>query len=675
MDYYLVKAVVFGIILVFSALVLSRKLYQLFSYLQVGKEINRSDNINSRIKNTVKVAFFQYRIFRDKSAGILHALIFWGFLTLLFSASESIFQGFYNGFSWSILKYFYSFITFSTDFFCVLVIVSIIFNLIRHFAIKVPRLQGKKEDMVDALVVLIFIFSIVCSLIIENAASTKIHNEYWEFKPIAAYFGTLIPSNSAVFIYEIFWWMHIILILAFANYLPYSKHLHVYTSIQNVFHAQLKPINGLERIDFEQEGVEKYGIVDVDDISRKSLFDGYSCTHCGRCSSVCPANTTGKLLDPREIIIQIRHRLQDIGPIKLRQIKTNGTEVILSDHESELLNKKFVGDYQSIEALWQCTTCAACMQECPIMIEHVPAIVGMRRSLVLTDAEFPSLLQSAFSNLENNGTPWAFSSSERSDWAEGSGIKTAAENPDFEYLFWVGCAGSFDDRAKKISLAFARLLQIAGVNFAILGNEEQCNGDVARRAGNEYLADMLIKANIETLSNYKVKKILTICPHCFNTFKNEYPDFGVQFEVIHHTQFLNNLIKSGKLKLRPNSSQSTNISYHDSCYLGRYNQIYDEPRNILKSISGFSLKEPLRNHDRGFCCGAGGAQMFLEETVGKRVNIERTEELINTHTETIALNCPFCMTMISDGIKAKDLTEKIQVKDLAEILLENVQLD
>ncbi len=370
-------------------------------------------------------------------------------------------------------------------------------------------------------------------------------------------------------------------------------------------------------------------------------------------------------------MINIRHRTFDKAPLLLKTKQNEG--ISLSEKEQTAFDKKFLGDYQNIEAIWQCTSCGACMHECPVTNEHIPAIVGLRRSLVMMEANFPSLLQTAFSNLETNGTPWAFSPAERADWAEGTGVKTATENPDFDILFWVGCAGSFDDRAKSISLAFSKLMQSAGVNFAILGTEEQCNGDVARRAGNEYLADMLIKANVETLNRYNVKKIVTICPHCYNTFKNEFPDFGGNYEVVHHTEFLNTLIKQGKLKIKKEGSDKLSLAYHDSCYLGRYNSIYDEPRQILHQISGKKLNEVPRSNDKGFCCGAGGAQMFMEETEGKRINIERTEELLSAGCNTIVANCPFCMTMLSDGVKAKDKEDSVKVKDIAEILLDHLE--
>jgi Fe-S oxidoreductase len=443
----------------------------------------------------------------------------------------------------------------------------------------------------------------------------------------------------------------------------------VLTSVPNVYFSNIGPVNKLDNINFEDESIEKYGVQDVEDFKWKTLLDGYTCTHCGRCSSVCPANITGKILDPRQIIIEIRERTMDKMPILE---KSKNGEVALSDDEQKILDKKFIGDYQSIEALWQCTTCGACMQECPVNIEHVPAIIDMRRSLVMMESEFPTLLQNTFGNIETNATPWAFSPSERADWAEGANVQIAAEVQEFDVLFWVGCAGSFDDRAKKVSLAFSKLMQFAGVNFAILGTEEQCNGDVARRTGNEYLADMMVKANIETLNQYKFSKIVATCPHCFNTLKNEYPTFGANYEVIHHSQFIMQLIKDGKLNLTEHGDAINDFTYHDSCYIGRYNNIYDEPRNTLLSVPGLKIKEVNRSKDKGLCCGAGGGQMFLEEDQGKRVNIERTEELLETGAKNIAVNCPFCMTMITDGVKAKD-AEDVKVKDISEIILESIK--
>lgn len=664
-----IRIVIFAIIFFASMAFLTKNLLRLYSYLKAAKPSDRFDRVGERIAQTFKIAMAQSKILREPVAGLIHVGIFWGFLVLLFSASESIVQGFWHEFSWSFLGPLYAVITLSTDIVSPIIIIAIIFAFFRRYVIKVPRLQGDAEEKKDAMLVLGAILTIVGSLLLENAALTVLEpGREYAVKPIAALIGGFMAPESAIWIHEITWWIHILAILAFMNYLPFSKHLHVYTSVLNVYFKTIGPVNKLEKIDFEEEGIEKFGVVDVEDFTWKTVFDSYTCTHCGRCDSVCPANQTGKELSPRHVIVQIRERIKDKGPYLVA--KQANPEAEATAEQQEMLDKKFVGVYEATEALWQCTTCGACMQECPVTIEHVPAIVDMRRSLVMMEADFPAELQPTFSNLENNATPWAFSQSERADWAEGLGIKTAAENPDFDVLFWVGCAGSFDDRAKKIAVAFSKLMQNAGINFSILGTEEQCNGDVARRTGNEYLADIMVKANIETLDRYNVKKIVTICPHCLNTFKNEYPDFGGKYEVIHHSQYLRDLITAGKLKLDYSNKTKTDVAYHDSCYLGRYNDEYDAPRDVI-SKAGSNIKEPARTKDRGFCCGAGGGQMFMEETKGKRVNIDRTEELLETGAKTLASNCPFCMTMLTDGVKAKD-REDVVVKDIAEILLENI---
>lgn len=641
----------------------------LISYLKLAKPENRTDRLWERIKQTITVAFFQSKILRERDAGIIHAGIFWGFLILLFSAANSVFTGFGINHLFNYLGPVFSIITILTDIFCVAIIIAVIWALSRRYITKVKRLQVEGEKL-EAALILITIFFIVSALLIENASLIALDGDAsWAIRPIAGLISLAIPFSSASIIHDTAYWVHILLILAFMNYLPFSKHLHVLTSVPNVFLSSIGPVNKLSNINFEDDSNEKYGVTDVEDFKWKTLLDGYTCTHCGRCTSVCPANITGKVLDPREIVIQIRERTMDKMPILL---KTKENEHYTpTEDEQNILAKPFLGEYESIEALWQCTTCGACMQECPVNIEHVPAIVEMRRSLVMMEANFPELLQNTFGNLETNSTPWAFPSSERADWAEGLGIHTASELQEFDVLFWVGCAGSFDDRAKKVSVAFSRLMQKAGVNFAILGTEEQCNGDVARRTGNEYLADMMIKANIETLNQYKFKKVVATCPHCFNTFKNDYPTFGANYDVIHHTQFIMELIKDGKLTLKDNTEYIESLTYHDSCYIGRYNNIYDEPRKTLLSVPGLEIKEVKRSKDKGLCCGAGGGQMFLEETAGKRVNIERTEELLATGAKTIAVNCPFCMTMISDGVKAKEVD--VKVKDVSEIILDNVE--
>ncbi len=659
------RTIIFLPIFLIAITYLVFNLNRFIKILKLAESEDCTNNPKARLLKTLKVAFAQSKILRDKFGGLSHVAIFWGFLVLLFSATEAIIQGLYSEFSWNFLGGLYSFISLSTDVFSIFILFGIIIAIIRRFVMKVPRLQGDKSETKDALFVLSAIFIIVSSLIVNSISAYQLHLHSNSFQPFAKLLSGLISPDNASSIYEVSWWIHILTILAFMNYLPFSKHFHVFTAIPNVYFSTIGTNNKLERIDFEREGIEKFGVTDFEDLSWRTVHSAYSCTHCGRCSAVCPATTTGKELSPREIMIQIRNRAEEKGGL----IVDKKGNIDDSDTTAKaILDKRLIGDYESERAIWQCTTCGACMQECPISIEHIPAIIGMRRSQVMMTAEFPSELQAMFDNIENNYAPWAFSPQDRANWAEGLDVKTCADNPEFDVLYWVGCAGSFDDNAKRTTVAFAKLMQKAGISFAILGEEERCNGDIARRAGNEYLADTMIKMNIETLQQYNVKKIVTACPHCFNTFKNEYPDFGFKAEVVHHSEFILQLIKDNKLEI--SDKLDLNLSYHDSCYLGRYNNIYSAPREVINSVNNSSVSEVNRTKDRSFCCGAGAAQMFMEETDGKRINIERTEELLATNCNTIAVNCPFCMTMINDGVKTLEKSESVKVRDIAEIVLD-----
>jgi Fe-S oxidoreductase len=498
----------------------------------------------------------------------------------------------------------------------------------------------------------------------QNAASIFMNGGYHlnELRPVSATLSTVFYGNyySAFTGYEVFWWIHIVLIFSFLNFLPYSKHLHVLTSIPNTYFANLDSIrNTIKPLDLEDENAEYFGAADIEHLSWKQILDGYSCTECGRCTSVCPANNVGKTLSPRDILVKIRKRTKDKAPLITAGIS-----------EGEQFEKTLVHNYIEDKVLWQCTTCMACVQECPVMIEHVDSIVDMRRNLVLTESEFPSNLNNVFKSLETNFSPWAFNPADRAAWAEGLNIKTMAEDPNGEILFWVGCAGSYDDRYKKVSQALAKLMQKANIDFRILGTEEKCTGDTARRLGNEYLAQMLMHENIETLNNYGVKKIVTACPHCLHSLKNEYKQFGGNFKVLHHTELIEQMIKDGKIEFQEKKT-SEKLTYHDSCYLGRYNDIYDSPRNSLSNLNGFDYLEMERNKSRGFCCGAGGGRMFLEDEEGGKINNERTKEALDTGADKIASACPFCMTMLTDGVKHFEKSEQVEIKDIAELVLDN----
>ena len=639
----------------------------LIRYMLVAKKKDdRFDKPWQRIKRVITIVFGQSKLLREPLAGGIHFFIFWGFVLFLFVVIETIIQGFFSSFTWEFLGPLYTVITSVSDIFGILVIASVLFALFRRFIIKVPRLQLDVKSEIDAAVVLVLILFIVLSMFGQNAASIALNNfQYhnFELRPVSFALSSFFSSQDiASFAFELFWWSHILLIFGFLNFLPYSKHLHVLTAAPNVFFANLDDVrNTLKPLDLEDEDVEYFGAADIDQLSWKQILDGYSCTECGRCDAVCPANIVGKSLSPRNILVNIRKRTKDKAPLLADGIT-----------EGEQFEKTLVHDYIEDKALWQCTTCMACVEECPVMIEHVDSIVDMRRNLVLTESEFPASLNNVFKSLETNFTPWVFNAADRANWAEGLDIKTLAEDNNGEILFWVGCAGSFDDRYKKVSVAFAKLMQKANIDFRILGIEEKCNGDTARRLGNEYLAQMLITENIETLNNYGVKKIVTSCPHCMHSLKNEYKQFGGNFEVMHHTELIEEMISDGKIQLKEKGSKEK-LTYHDSCYLGRYNNIYDSPRKSLNYLDGFDYVEMERNKSKGLCCGAGGGRMFLEDEEGGKINIERTKEALETGADKIASACPFCMTMLTDGVKHFEKSDEVEVKDIAELVLENTK--
>ncbi len=648
------KPLFFGFVLFIALALFFYSLFKLYKSLTIGQKENRFNHPYRRLKNVFVIGLAQSKLFREPIAGLMHAFIFWGFCVLLIVVLESIIQGLFPFFSFGFLGFFYSVITFSQDLFGVLVLIGVIIAAIRRFIIRVPRLKTEKGHDLDAGFILSLIAIVIVSMFGQNIH--YYNSDFYSFRFFSDFLSDFLNIRRSAVNYEYFWWVHIITILIFLNYLPYSKHLHVITSIPNVYFAKLPPEqNTLKPLNFEDEAATTFGALDVEHLTWKQLFDGYTCTECGRCTAACPANFTGKKLSPRKIVMDIRELLH---------------YKMIHSTEQEIQVKTLIHNYVTDEEIWACTTCNACVTECPVMIEHVDTIVDLRRGLVLTESNFPSELNVVFKNLETNFTPWAFNYMDRASWAEGLNVKIASEDNSPELLFWVGCAGSFDARYKKVSRAIVKILNKAGIDFKILGHEEKCNGDTARRLGNEYLAQFLIKENIQTLEKYGIKKILTACPHCYHSLKNEYLLFGGNYEVIHHTELISKLIKDGTLKL--NGITELKVTFHDSCYLGRYNNIYNQPREILNYLDGLELIEMPRSFEKGFCCGAGGGRMFLEEKEGKRINIERTEEALKLNVNTISSACPFCMTMLIDGIKAKEKFEEVQVKDIAEIVAEKI---
>lgn len=662
---------VFLLVLVVSLGVFASSVARLIRQLRIGKPEHRFDQVLARIRTTLRVALAQSKILREPVAGTLHVLIFWGFLVLLLAVLEAIGEGLFPGFSFAFLGPLYQPLLLVQEVFSGLVILAVLGALVRRYVFRPKRLEVDLHGQIDATIILVLILLVMVTTLGQNAARLALEGSEGAWGRVfsaqmAGWFAS--PDIQAVRTwFALFWWLHMMLVLGFLNYLPYSKHLHVLTSVPNVFFSSLRPAGELKPLDLEAENVETFGASDVEHLTWKQLLDGYTCTECGRCTASCPANITGKLLSPRKIIMDVRDRLKEKGPLMLAGKKP---EDLSSSDGKNPLEKSLLHDYISAEELFACTTCMACAQECPVAIEHVGTIVDLRRNLVLMESAFPPEVQVVFRNLENNATPWAFSSASRADWAEDLDVPRMSNVGEAEVLFWVGCAGSYDSRYVKVSRAIVQLLKRAGVSFAILGTEEKCNGDPARRIGNEYLAQTLMKDNAETLGKYRFKKILTACPHCYNTLKNEYPQFGSTHEVVHHSDFLQSLVQAGKL--RASHEVRAKITYHDSCYLGRYNDVYNSPRATLSAVPGVDLLEMQRSRSRGFCCGAGGGRMWMEEKEGTRVNIERTKEALATGAEVVGTACPFCMTMLTDGIKEEDGAGKAQVKDIAEILLEGV---
>jgi Fe-S oxidoreductase len=636
-----------------------------------------------RLQNTLVYAFGQKKFFLgDQPSGIMHFFIFWGFMVLSVQVITMFIRGWFPDFrvplfSMELLGGPYGFLK---DCFEVAVLCGVSIALYRWLIQKPIRLMGylpaearlRQHSHWEAVLILLFIASIMLSGLFYDAGRMVYLAQNPEilverqWQPVSRFLTSLFHDNVEVAekVSVACWWIHNFVILAFLNLLPRSKHFHIITAIPNVFLGKIEPKGKLAKKDYTAENAI-FGISKIDQFNWKQALDMYSCTECGRCSSQCPANKTGKMLAPRQLLLNLRDHLYANQPKLALKSGTEGAgapefELIVGEENRPALD----------DVIWSCVACRACEEACPVNIEYVDKIIEIRQHLVQEAARFPPELGRAFKGLETNSNPWGIASSERDGWADGFEVPRISEKKDVEYLYYVGCGGSFDSNNRKATQSFVKVLKKAGVSFAILANDEPCNGETARRLGNEYLFQTMAEQLVNKFKEYDVKKVIVNCPHCFNTLKNEYPDFGGGWEVIHAASLVGKLAAEGKIKI--DGEFDKKVVYHDSCYYGRFNDIYDEPRNLIKQVPGVELDEISPCRAKGTCCGAGGGRMWMEEPKDKRVNVLRTEQALEQNPDIIATSCPFCKIMIGSAVQEKGITDKVQVMDVMEIVAANL---
>jgi Fe-S oxidoreductase/nitrate reductase gamma subunit len=644
---------------------------------RTGRPENRFDRMTDRVWGALRDSVMHGRIARRSTiyGGVMHLLIFWGFILLFIGTVIVLIE---HDFTVPILGYSFFQGSFYLGYKAVMntaglmVIVGVLMAVYRRYILRPATVETAPDDVI----LLALLVVLVVQGFVVQALRLAVEQDPWASwsyvsYPMAALFQGL-PEGTIRGLHTANWWSHMITTNIFLGYFAYSKMIHPFTSLTNVLFRRLQPLGKLERIrDIEE--AESLGVARLEDFTWAQLMNVDACMHCGRCLEYCPTFQTNKPLRPRDLVLEVAGYMADRGGIFSGEVGQGAKSARFRAGAGP--DRDLIGGVVTQAELWDCTTCGACMEHCPVYIEHVPLIVGMRQNLVLEQAEFPVEVTNVFNNMERLSSPYQFTPNQRTDWARRleqpvrEMADVAAAGEQVEVLFFVGCLGSFDSRNQRTTLALARILQQAGVNFAILGKEETCTGDPAKRIGNEYLAQMMAEQTVETLNQYSFKKIVTACPHCFNAIANEYPEIGGNYEVVHHSQLINELIGSGKIKLDPDSDMMRGkVTYHDPCYLGRYNKVYDEPREVVEALPGVELAEMRRNRNRSFCCGGGGGRMFMEETRGTRINQARVREAMDTGATMLAAACPFCMTMFEDGINGVGAEDRFQVRDIAELV-------
>lgn len=685
--------------------------YRRYRLWKLGTPKELQGSVKERLLGAVADVFTQRRVVREKGPGIMHLTIFWG---MLFCILATTFVALQADFGLQILygDFYLYFISLAVDLAGFVCIVGVIIALVRRLGKFNKNLENEPADVLMLVLLLVIL---VTGFVTEGLRIVGTNDPWAYWSPIGYVFSLMfenLDEGALSLAHQITWWAHMGLAFAFLATFTYTKMVHALFIPGNAYFRSLEAKGTLDPIDFEDEDLETMGVRCLEEFTWKDIYDTQACIRCGRCQANCPAFLSEKELSPKNLIQNMRASSEKRGSIllntvsqeeldelkeweeaqtasaklnesvpeektkednspsederkKYAQIKKRAKKPVRTEEQEEMLDRPVVGEVISEDALWQCTTCRSCAEQCPARIDQPEKILKLRTYQVSMESAFPSEAQQAFRNMETNGNPWGIGWQKRADWTKDLDVPTLEENPDAEYVYWPGCSGAFDARSRKVATAFVSLLKEAGVNFAIIGNAEKCCGDSARRLGNEYVYYLLASENIETLNSYGVKKIVTQCPHCMHVLSVDYPQMGGNYEVIHHSQLLADLVSQGKL--HPSKCDFDTVTYHDSCYLGRYHDIFEQPRDVLKS-TGAQIVEMNRNHSRSFCCGAGGGHMWLEEKEGSRINNMRAQQALDTKAEALVTACPFCLTMLSDGIAAQD--KRIPVKDMAEILLD-----
>ncbi len=623
--------------------------WQRLQVYQQGKPLNRTDHFTERLTDALTSVLVQAKVMRVRWPGLAHSVFFWGFFLLFIGTGLIVIQADFTDllFGVKFLKgTFYKLFSLTLDLAGLVAILMLGAMFVRRYLFSPKGLETSRDDAI--MHGLLFII-LVTGFVIEGArmAVTELGTPLSSWSPVGFVFAKAMSGMGEDGLRTLhlgIWWFHLLLAILFIISIPYTKFRHIFTTSVNMFLADRGPIGKLDTIDLEDEDAESFGAVQLTDLSWKDIFDTDACTKCKRCQDRCPAYATDKPLSPMELINQL-------GTIAFTTPEANLIETIGKD------------------ALWACTTCRACQDICPAGIEHVSKIVEMRRNLVLMEGEFPGEeVMTAMEQTEVNGNPLGIGYASRGDWAEELGVKTLAEDPEVDILYYVGCYGSFDKRNIAVAASFIKLCRAAGIKVGILGKEEKCCGEPMRKMGNEYLYQTLAAENIELIKSYDVKKIVTTCPHCYNTLAKDYRDLGLETEVESYVVFLEKLLVSGKLRI---SAEDLTCTYHDSCYLGRHNGIYIAPRSLITAAGG-KISEMDKSLDQSFCCSAGGGRIIAEEKLGSRINIKRVQMAAETQADVLVSNCPFCLTMFEDGVKGAELEEQLRPRDIAEILAERI---